>query len=253
MGARPTAPKNWRCPPCGFTGNAPHWTWCGGKNCTGEPRPTPTAPAAGGGGKLGWWDWANDTAKSPIDHEIDDARVNLIGVVAALPEGHPTIVELATKVSELEARKVSEVPTTERLRLLLADSARLLKRKEAADAVVAAAVVTVQKATTSLQTKMAESETATANHNANTLEIAELTRPVQAAPAPPPPPVVALRAAIDSVDATQLALHGLTQDKLAEFFLAFTQLSAALEVAKAAPTTAPPQVQQQQQQQQQLQ
>ena len=185
MGARPTAPKNWRCPPCGFTGNAPHWTWCGGKNCTGEPRPTPTAPAAGGGGKLGWWDWANDTAKSPIDHEIDDARVNLIGVVAALPEGHPTIVELATKVSELEARKVSEVPTTERLRLLLADSARLLKRKEAADAVVAAAVVTVQKATTSLQTKMAESETATANHNANTLEIAELTRPVQAAPAPP--------------------------------------------------------------------
>ena len=35
-------------------------------------------------------------------------------------------------------------------------------------------------------------------------------------------------------------MHGLTQEKLAEFFLAFTQLSAALEVAKAAPTTAPP-------------
>ena len=183
---------------------------------------------------------ANDAAKSPTDHELDDTRAHLAALVTALPPGHATIDEYAAKVSELEARKVAEVPTTERLRALLADSSRLLKRKEAADAAVAAATVAVQKATTFLQTKMKDSETATADHNANTLEIAALTRPVQVAHPPAPPPVVALRAEVDSIPAELLAQHGLTQEELTEFFMAFTRLSAALVVARSAPALQAP-------------
>ena len=227
-------PKNWRCPTCGYTGNAAHWTWCGGPKCTGEWKPE--APA------LQSWDWAYDAAKSPVDHELDDARAHLSALAATLPTGHTTIDEYSKKVIELEARKVAEVPTTERLRLLLADTSRLLKRKETADAATSAAVVAVQKATAFLQSKTKDSETATADYNGNTLEIAELTRPGRpglAAETPVAAPVTAFRTAIDEVDAGQLAKFGMTQERLGDFFAMFAQLTSALEAAKAAPLHAP--------------
>ena len=238
MGARPTTPKNWRCPTCGYTGNTAHWTWCGGPKCTGEWKPEgPT-----GGAALKSWDWANDAAKSPVDHELDDARAHLTALAATLPTGHTTIDEYREKVIELEARKVAEVPTTERLRLLLADTSRLLKRKETADAAVSAAVTAVQKATAFLQSKTKDSESATADYNGNTLEIAELTRPgrpAETAEISVSAPVTAFRAAIDSVDAGQLATFGMTQERLGDFFAMFVQLTSALEAAKAAPPAAP--------------
>ena len=226
MGARPTKPKNWRCSACGFTGNAAHWTWCGGAKCNGEWKP---AEAAG----ITAWDRQQDAAKSATDHELDDARAELVAIVAVLPEGHATVAEYASRVSELESRKAAEIHPTEKLRLLLADGLKLAKRKAAADAAVSSAVVAVQKATAFLQTKTKECEGVTAEHNANTLEIAELTRPGQTAKpdVASPAPVVALRAAVDAVDPTQLALHGLTQEKLQYFFEALGQLTAALEVA----------------------
>ena len=62
-----------------------------------------------------------------------------------------------------------------------------------------------------------------------------MTRPSQVRQAPAPPPVVALRAEVDSIPAYILEQQGLSQGELGEFFLAFTRLSAALVVARAAP------------------
>ena len=143
-------------------------------------------------------------------------------------------------MAALEARKVAEVPTTERLRALLADGPRLLKRKEASDTAITAATAAVTKATAFLQLKMKDGEATTAAHNANTLEIAEMTRPIQASQTPAPPPVVALRAEVDSIPAAILEQHGLSQGELGEFFLAFTRLSAALVVARTAPVAETP-------------
>ena len=195
MGPRPTKPKNWRCSGCGFTGNLQHWTWCGGGKCSGEWRPDDT-----GAGKLTAKDLANDAAKSASDHELDDVRAQLATLVAMFPPGHAYIDEYAAKVAKLESENVAQVSTADRLRALLADATKLKKQKEYADAAVTAAVKAVETATELLQKKVRACEDATASFNANTLEIAELTRPERIETvAADVTPMQALRAQIETI------------------------------------------------------
>ena len=242
MGPRPTKPKNWRCSGCGFTGNLQHWTWCGGAKCSGEWRPDDT-----GAGKLTAKDLANDAAKSSVDHELDDTRAHLVALVAALPPGHATIDEYAAKVAKLEAEKVTHVSTTDRLRALLADSTKLKKQKEATDAALNGAVKALEAASALVQTRVQACELATASFNANTLEIAELTRPERSHGAPEGTMVQALRAQLDTIPTARLQEQGITGAELTEFFVAFQNLIAKIDVAKtpvdavapAAPSIAP--------------
>ena len=229
MGPRPTRPKNWRCSGCGFTGNHPHWTWCGGTKCNGEWRPE----EATGAGKLTAKDLANDAAKSSADHELDDTRAHLVALVAALPPGHATIDEYTAKVAKLEAEQVTHVSTADRLRALLADSTKMKKLKESTETALNSAVKTLESASAAVQTRMQACELATASFNANTLEIAELTRPVRTDAPPEGTMVQALRAQLDDIPAEKLLEQGVSGPKLTEFFLIFQSLMTALDVAKA--------------------
>ena len=232
MGARPTKPKNWRCPPCGFTGNSAHWTWCG--KCSTEWTPATPADTAG---RLSAKDLANDAAKSPSDHELDDARAQLATLVAVFPPGHAYIDEYAAKVAKLESENVTHVSTADRLRALLADATKLKKQKEYADTAVTAAVKAVESATEVLQKKVKACEDATASFNANTLEIAELTRPERIETiAADVTPMQALRAQIETITPEKLAEQGIPGSDLTKFFSIFNVLMSAMKAA--APTTA---------------
>ena len=224
MGARPTKPKNWRCPPCGFTGNSAHWTWCG--KCSTEW--TPATPAATAG---------RTTAAAQEIDELATARALLVSLKPLLAADDARLAEQVELVAKLEAAQVADVSTADRLRALLADATKLKKQKEYADAAVTAAVKAVETATELLQKKVRACEDATASFNANTLEIAELTRPERIETvAADVTPMQALRAQIETITPEKLAEQGIPGSDLTKFFSIFNVLMSAMKAA--APTTA---------------
>ena len=179
-----------------------------------------------------------DSAKSSSQHELDDARAQLVSLALLLPADHPTIGEFTSKVSRLESATVAEIPMAERLRRLLQDGIKLAKQKEAADAAVSAAVAAVQAATKTLKDKVQCRDEATNAHNANLLEVAAMTRPSRPSEVDMSP-VQALRSEIEGIDPAKLLENGITGEKLTQFFIVFTSLAAALKAAKPDPPVAP--------------
>ena len=226
--ARQGSQKNWRCPHCQYTGNCYWWTTCGRYECGKAWEP----PAEQG--------WGYEGGKSENQHELDDTRAHLVSLRLLLPANHPTIGEYTAKVAQLESATVAEIPMAERLTRLLHDGIQLTKQKEAADTAVTTAIATVQSATKALEEKMKMRVLATNAHNANLLEVAELTRPSREAPEEADAsPVQLLRGEIEALDPAKLLEHGITDGKLNEFFTVFMSLAAAIEAAKNSTSAAP--------------
>ena len=247
--------KNWRCEPCGNTDNLAHWKYCGRPSC-GKPWVQQEQQQkhtndhkwtyggknwwndnSWGGWGQGWgggWD-ANDTADegdAATQRKLREARDTLKMLSsgpAKLPDDHPTIAEYTQLVDKLERELERNISTEDRLRDLLAAATTKKSDKDWADNAVGKAVVALRETTKTLKDKMMDAEVATAAFNANTLEIAELTRPAATSGASTPTtdcPIQAFRAQIDKVDPQLLVQHGATGDKLAEFFRIFANVNA---------------------------
>ena len=255
--------RNWRCEGCGNTDNKSHWHYCSRPTCL-KPwkQPQQQQQQQQQQGYKGWDKWqsydnwgyvgkgwgggwcsdsANDT-NDELQRKLREARNSLGIFVEKLPEGHPTIQEYATLVRKLEQEQESSVSTEDRLRVVLSDATKCKANKDWADADVGKAVVVVREATKALKEKMLVAESATAAFNANTLEIAELTRPAasgQSTPVVVECPIQAFRAQIDRVDPGLLVQHGATGEKLAEFFRFFSNVSAVVQHAAPPAEVAP--------------
>ena len=256
-------PKNWRCPHCSNTDNAASSYYCSRPTCCKpwEPVQNHQQQNQYQHGGRGWGNWAKwwkpdgswgGWGAEPADEEqgtqqkLREARDTLKMLTsgpAKLPDDHPTIAEYAQLVHKLEHEQAASVSTEDRLRDLLAVATTRKSDKEWADAEVGRAVVTVKSATKLLKDKLEKAEKATADFKANTLEIAELTRPAQVAASPTATascPMQEFRAKVDRVSPEFLVNLGASGDKFAEFFRFFSNVNTALDHAIANGTDAPP-------------